>query len=409
MVELDGRAYEVATPEENVQALVTFINDYCAEKGIRNSKGEIIFIETNYTNPLYMICFGISYLFSIVQKLVYNVGCAFNIASSSDRQLLELATIAKIKRKDATYTTISAIVYSESNKECVIDVTDAATVTLNSQSIAFYPVSKATIAPDSAATIILRAGVLGAYSLEAGAISSFDRPVDGLRQIVSSASIPGQDQETIASLRSRMQMFGQAGTRADRTAEAIRGLEGVSRCHVYFNTSNTEPQYISGIAVAPRTALIIVQGWSDKIAETFYSHMECLTQKGPASRNHTSTYVGKANQAFVVNAVSPMMVASSIRIYIRDTISTSEEQAIRDEVLKIGAELNIGDPLTSAQVISKVTSAFPNMYVKGATIAKNSEVPSGDEAWQMFIDVDQDSLITLVSTDITIITGDLTA
>lgn len=176
-----------------------------------------------------------------------------------------------------------------------------------------------------------------------------------------------------------------------------------------FNTSGTDVEYINGIGVAPRTALIIVQGWSDKIAETFYSHMECLTQAGPGDRNHISTYTGKANQIFSVNAVSPAMVASSIRIFIRDTISTAEEQAIRDEVLKIGAELNIGDPLTSAQVISRVANAFPNMYVKGAVVAKNSDIPSGDTAWQMFIDVDQDSLVTLVATDITIITGDLTA
>ena len=407
MVELDGRAYEVSTPEENVQALVTFINNYCAEKEIKNSKGEIIFIEANYSNPLYMICFGISYLFSIIQKLIYNVGCAFNIASSSDRQLLELATIAKIKRKDATYTTINAIVYAEASQGCTIDVTDKATVVLNSKSITFYPVSKVEIPADSAATIILRASELGAYNIEAGSISTFDNSIAGFRAMETSASIPGQDQESIASLRARMQLFGSSGTRADRTAEAIRGLEGVSRCHVYFNTSNTDPSFISGINVPPRTALVVVQGYSDKIAETFYSHMECLTQAGPASRNIVSTYTGKAGQVFQVNVVSPNTVGSSIRLYLRDTISSSEESTIRDAILKLSAELNIGDSLTSAQVISKVMTAFPDLYVKGAKIATNSNIESqGENAWQMFINVDQDSLITLVASDITIITGE---
>lgn len=407
MVELDGRAYEVSTPEENVQALVTFINNYCAEKEIKNSKGEIIFIEANYSNPLYMICFGISYLFSIIQKLIYNVGCAFNIASSSDRQLLELATIAKIKRKDATYTTINAIVYAEASQGCTIDVTDKATVVLNSKSITFYPVSKVEIPADSAATIILRASELGAYNIEAGSISTFDSSIAGFRAMETSASIPGQDQESIASLRARMQLFGSSGTRADRTAEAIRGLEGVSRCHVYFNTSNTDPSFISGINVPPRMALVVVQGYSDKIAETFYSHMECLTQAGPTSRNIVSTYTGKAGQVFQVNVVSPNMVGSSIRLYLRDTISSSEESTIRDAILKLSAELNIGDSLTSAQVISKVMTAFPDLYVKGAKIATNSNIESqGENAWQMFINVDQDSLITLVASDITIITGE---
>ena len=47
MIELDGVEYSVATPEENVTSMVDYINNYCAVNNIRNSKGELIYIEQN--------------------------------------------------------------------------------------------------------------------------------------------------------------------------------------------------------------------------------------------------------------------------------------------------------------------------------------------------------------------------
>ena len=55
MLVLDGIEYTVKTPEENASDLVAFVNEYCAARNIKNSKGETIYISANETNPLYMM------------------------------------------------------------------------------------------------------------------------------------------------------------------------------------------------------------------------------------------------------------------------------------------------------------------------------------------------------------------
>ena len=52
MVLLDGIEYEVKTPDENLDDVITYVNDYCAAKDIRNTAGEVIYIEPNEANPL---------------------------------------------------------------------------------------------------------------------------------------------------------------------------------------------------------------------------------------------------------------------------------------------------------------------------------------------------------------------
>ena len=93
--------------------MLGFINDYCTTNNITNSKGELVQIEQNWANPLYILLFGFSYLVTVLQKLIYNVGCSLNIARASDRQVMNIAEIANVKRKEATKTTIQAIIYSK--------------------------------------------------------------------------------------------------------------------------------------------------------------------------------------------------------------------------------------------------------------------------------------------------------
>ena len=112
MIELDGIQYNVNTPEENATSMVNFINNFCATRNIRNSKGELISIDANTANPMYMIIYGLAYLVSAVQRLIYSVGCAFSISSSSDRQLLNLATLSGVKRKGASPTIVNCIIYA---------------------------------------------------------------------------------------------------------------------------------------------------------------------------------------------------------------------------------------------------------------------------------------------------------
>ncbi|MGL4483428.1 MAG: hypothetical protein ACRCUS_00605, partial [Anaerovoracaceae bacterium] len=135
MIELDGISYALQTPEENTQELITYVNSYCSNNNIKNTKGSIIFVETNIANPLYLLFWACGYLASKLQKLLYNIGCLTSLVASSERQFLNLCDIARLQRQQQTKTSIKAIVYSdpESASPCVISTADKITVLLSGQ------------------------------------------------------------------------------------------------------------------------------------------------------------------------------------------------------------------------------------------------------------------------------------
>ena len=47
MVSLNNIDYEIKTPLENCTDMICYINSYCATNNIKNSKGEVIYIDAN--------------------------------------------------------------------------------------------------------------------------------------------------------------------------------------------------------------------------------------------------------------------------------------------------------------------------------------------------------------------------
>lgn len=380
MIELDGVEYSVATPEENVTSMVDYINNYCAVNNIRNSKGELIYIEQNTTSPIYMIMYGLAYLVSAVQRLVYNVGCTFSITSSSERQLLNLATLANVKRKKATRTTISCLIYASSSTDenpspCIITTSLSKTIPVSGTNIVFHPAYDIEIPVGGARKVILIAEQEGSYEIAAGVITSFDTNVGGLRNIVSEASIPGKNQETIADLRLRLQNRGGIQTQEDRAMEAIEELDGVSLCNIYFNRSTTSNALVGNITVPPRQALLLVQGYNEDIAKTFYAHMSCETTNPlDITRLIGGTpqyYYTHAGQAIPVYIVSPQQQEVYVQVYIKGEASASLQATIKDTVCALMNSLYIGKSLTSADVISIIKNEHPTIDVQGVYVSKD--------------------------------------
>ena len=149
MVLLDGIEYEVKTPDENLDDVITYVNDYCAANDVRNTAGELIYIEPNEANPLYQLFRGFSYLTTVMQKLIYSAGCSMSIAESSERQLLNLSDIAGVKRTKATRTIITGVVFSnaagQGAVDCVISQLLTATITIAGTDVVFHPAFDVTV------------------------------------------------------------------------------------------------------------------------------------------------------------------------------------------------------------------------------------------------------------------------
>lgn len=377
MILLDGIEYDVKTPEENVDDLVTYINDYCAANNVTNSLGEVIYIENTEANPFYMLAYGLSYLTTVMQKLIYNAGCAISLAEASPRQLLNLSDIAGIKRSAATRTVIQGVVYANLEDtgavDCVITQDMEATITIAGMDVTFHPAFDVTVPVGESRAIVLIAEQYGAYSIAANTITQFDDIIPGFRSMATSASTPGQDVEPIASLRARLQRRSIEGTQIDRAAAAIQSLEGVAMCNIYFNYSPSEVEYVaygdSSIAVQPRTALLIVQGWSNDIAQVFYRYLFCATSGNDVAGAQPLTYTTKAGQELTIYVVPPHSRNIYINVYVKNKLSYEQVDGIKDVVCSLAGVLSIGQELASSDVINIVSSNYSNLTVQGCEIS----------------------------------------
>ena len=379
MIELDGIQYDVKTPEENVDDLIGYINDYCATHNVKNSLGEVIQVEMSEANPLYMMCYGISYLTTVLQKLVYSAGCSLNIASSSDTQLLNISDISGIKRMQATHTVIQGLVYAslstdESPEACIISQDDTITISVGGVDVEFHPAYGVVVPVDGVKGITLIASQLGSFNITANTLTSFDEDIPGLRKMVTYTSAPGQDIESISSLRARIQERSTSNTQLDRAAEAIQNLEGVALCNIYFNYSPLEEENIAygdtEIVIPPRQALLLVQGWSNDIAKTFYRYLFCNTATASNIEGvQTQNYVTRANQNIAVHIVPPYSRPVYIKVYVNNDLTYEQEIGIKDIVCSLAGQIAVGDPLDSVKVTSVVTEAYPDINIRGAQLS----------------------------------------
>lgn len=380
MVLLDGIEYEVKTPDENLDDIVTYINDYCQSKDIKNSLGETIYIDANEANPLYQALRGLSYLTTIMQKLQYSAGCSMSVAESSERQLLNLSDIAGIKRTKPTHTTIAGVVYANLEEagavDCIITKEMEATITIAGQDVTFHPAFDVTVPIGESRSIVLVAEQLGSFNISANTITNFDDPVPGLRMLSTGASTPGQERETIASLRERLQRRTVDSTQIEKAASAIQNLEGVAMCSIYFNYSpredDTVPYGDTNITVPPRQALVFVQGWSTDpvaIARTFYRYLLCKTAGGDVDGHQEQVYETRAGQQLTVNILPPKQQAVYLRIFIKNVLSYEQVDGIKDVICSMAGSLTIGQGISSVDIIKYVSEIYTNLTIQGAEVS----------------------------------------
>ena len=384
MITLDGIEYDVKTPDENLDDVITYVNDYCESHDVKNSLGEVIRVEANEANPFYQMFRGFAYLTTVMQKLIYSAGCSMSIAESSERQLLNLSDIAGVKRTQATRTIIQGVVYAnvagQGAVDCVIDQTMTATITIAGVDIVFHPAFDVTIPIGESKPIVLMAEQYGSYNISANTILQFDDPVPGFRSMSTSASTPGQALESIASLRNRLQRRALEGTQVERAESAIQNLEGVSMCSIFFNynpwEATTIPYGDTNIAVPPRQAVLLVQGWSveeNAIARTFYRYLLCKTAGGDVPGHQEQVYITHSNQELEVNILPPVQRPIYIRIYIKNTLSYEQVDGIKDVICSQSGSLVIGQGLSSVDITTAVRNIYTNLTVQGAELSLSDD------------------------------------
>ena len=397
MIELDGVQFTVKTPSENTEDMRTAINTYCSNNAITNSKNETVVIEANFASPIYMILWALGYLVTVIQNLVYSVGKAFNVQSANDTQLLNLADIAGVKRGKQSKTTFSIKVtamttdntsYDSSINEgnCIISSDDIITYNGVTYTPALYP--SITLAPGEVGYITLVANTEGSYAITEGSITGFDTSIANLDTFYQYTSTPGQKEETIASLRERIQRRQYSGTSIDSCMDAIRSLEGVTLCNIYYNTNISDSMQIGddGIILPARWALIVVQGYNPNIGSTFFNYLTCPTITYDSATDtldysnlngHTERilavqwYVSHAQQRIPVLILKPKQIPVYIKVYLGTSVVSSIEVEMKSAIADIAVNLTAGQSITSAMILEAL-SDYTAYSILGAMVSTDN-------------------------------------
>lgn len=402
MITLDGIDYVVQTPIENTMEMINYVNNYCAEKQVTNRKGEIIFIEATNANPLFLLFYGFGYLLTIIEQLLYHVGASFNISAASDRQLLNLAHIAKMDRKAPTATTIHALIYASLDTPCHITQDLIATARVGNTNIQFYPAFEATIPVDGVLSTVLIASTPGTYNIAANTIVSFDTNPAGFLKMTTEASVPGTEEESIQDLRVRLQEKSTEQTQLDRCANAITSLPGVSLCSIYFNYNIHDSITIDNTQLPPRTAMLFVQGFSNDIARTFYQYLSVLTYKDSAGRSIQQDYTTGAGQHIPVYIIPPTMRPVYFRIYVSRVIESAESTVLQDAIMQLAGQMKIGASLTTPMIIRALQDAPVDVGIRGVEVSFKQDLD-----YQLYITPSANELIQFIRSNISFIAPSL--
>lgn len=394
MIELDGRSYIVDDPTTNAFNMLNYINDFMVENDVKNRSGETIQFKVSLASPMWLFCIGVGYIATVVQKIMYACAQAFNIGSCAELQVLNLAKIARLKRKEGSYTTIVTSV-TASGGTCYITTSLEAKATYEGKEYTFKPVYNVTIANNATAEVVLLCTETGPVYINSGEITGFTTEPDNFGSMTSSSSQPGSGLETIESLRTRL-MTNEAVSPLSGATQGLNALDGVSKAVVLYNSNYDSSMILAGKTVPPKRALVIVQGYSDKLAEEYFKHMSAQTFSD--STSHSMNYTMLNGQTFAFNYCSPVSVAIKVKINVKEAVTAEREAQIINAVAALSNTRQIGEDYTQSYILDSLNTNINFTEITGCTLSED-----GGTTWGDTTSFNEGNIGLISSTDVSVV------
>lgn len=353
MVELDGRSYVVNTPTENAFALLDFINQFMVDNDVKDRNGNVIQFKISLASPIWLIIIGIGYMATVCQKIMYAVAQAFNIADCSEQQVLSLAKIARLSRKEGSFTTVVCTATAADTGTCSITTDLIAEVEYEGQTYQFNPIYAVDIPAGTSAEVILICTVTGPVYFETGTITGFTTDVANLDTFVSSAPQPGSGMESISSLRTRL-MTNEAISPLQGAIQGLNALDGVSRAVVLYNSNYDSAMILGGKTVPPKKAVVFVQGYSDNIAKEYYKHMAAQTYSDGTARSQSMQL--ENGQELTMYYFSPVAINLHIQVKVNKLLTVERQEEIKRAIQNLSNSRQIGVNYTTAYIIDAINA-----------------------------------------------------
>lgn len=357
MIELDGRSYTVNTPTENAFAFLEFVNQFMIDNDVKNSKGEIVQFKISLASPIWLIIIGIGYMATVCQRIMYATAQAFNIADCSNQQLLSLAKIARLPRKEGSYTTVVCTATASNAGACNISTSMVAKVEYEGVEYTFSPIYDSTIVAGASEEIILICTVTGPVYFEIGAITDLKtaegEAVTNLDSISSHAPQPGSGVESISSLRTRL-MKNEAISPLTGASQGLNSLDGITKAVVLYNSNYDSSMVLGGKTVPPKKAVVFIQGYSDRIAKEYYTHMAAQTYNDGTAKSQA--YTMENGQDFAMYYYAPVAVSLYLKVKVSSLLTVERKDAITRALQNLSNSRDIGVNFTTSYIIDALNT-----------------------------------------------------
>lgn len=387
----------VASVEDNASEYIDKVNNLLAQYGVVNKDGNPAQLAKLAGSPLWLMALADGQNITEWQERLRNAYNAVDIANCADRQVENLAVLAGVIKREGSAPYIILRVTNTTSKSIAINsVNCIATDTLTQNE--WYSGQNYELIVDETADLVF---YCRQRSVEVPKEISFtlhnvEESWGDFSAVSVSASRVLEAPETLAQLRNRIIMRRARYDTISQAETAISGLDGVSKCSIWFNKNQTAPITLSGGKTLPaRTAYICIQGYDAEnlLARTFFSYAivnTLQTEKSLKSQvligadYHTVYYDQCASQiAYIKIKVKPVL---------GDTTYTKR---IKDTLLPYSGTLKVGENLTAQMVCEWLGQLDAYCTIYTAYVGTSAD-PSGDVT-----DIPVNSLLQFTEDNIT--------
>ncbi len=273
---IDGETWQPKTATEHADLIMDKINELLQENNVTDKDGNIVQLRKNYGNALYLLSLGDGECFANNDAALSKAIDSFNIELADEQQIENLLPIAAITRNPGSYSTLKLTVTAGPDGDCTVPAGTKAPF----ENINFVTQAEAIIPAGHTQTLDTVADTIGPVVVLTGEVTSFDTDIANLESVENlESSVPGNAAETTDSLRRRILKGQTIPYSLDGVKLAIEELTGINHARVYFNYNVEGNLTLPGnIELFARTAYIVVNGQSDKLAETYAKYMSAPTQ-----------------------------------------------------------------------------------------------------------------------------------
>lgn len=388
----------VVSVEDNASEYIDKVNNLLAQNGVVDKEGNPAQLAKLAGSPLWLMALADGQNITEWQERLRNAYNAISITNCEDSQVANLAVLAGVIKREGSAPYIILRVTNTTNDSITINsVNCIATDTLTQNEwysgqnyeltvgetadLAFYCRQRSVEVPRD----IL-------FTLHNTTESSWT----DLSAVSVSASRMLEAPESLAQLRNRIIMRMNRYDIISQAETAISGLDGISKCSIWFNKNQNAPITLPGGIVLPaRTAYICIQGYDAEnlIARTFFSYAIVNTLQTAESLS-SQVLIGADYHTVYYDQCKSQI--AYIKVKVRPILGdTTYIKRIKDTLLSYSGTLKVGENLTAQMVCEWLGQLDEYCTIYTAYVGTSAD-PSGDVT-----DIPVNSLLQFTEDNIT--------